>query len=214
MSRKAIILILIITLFILPACTNQGLNIIEEENEQLSNEIIKLEELITEKDARIKQLEKLNSNKNEEIKDLNETINMVRASSYARLDDYEDIFDYLEKKYKIHSEYKIKDDWYVINEDFFQIELLGYENAAKVDFYTLRVESGEGPILVFTDTDATDGWTYTNDNIGQIIEKHKKPLVIGGFSYAANFVIYTEVTLKDGKVIKTSKLPIYNKSDI
>ncbi|NLC03902.1 MAG: hypothetical protein GX787_06455, partial [Tissierellia bacterium] len=161
----------------------------------------------------IKQLEKLSSNKNEEIKRLNETINMVRASSQARLDDYNDIFSYLEKKYKIHSEYEIIDDWYVINEDYFQIELLGYENATKVDFYTLRVESGEGPIRVFTDTDPTDGWIYTNDNIGQIIDKHKKPLVPGGFSYAPSFIMYTEVTLEDGKVISTSKLPIYNKAD-
>lgn len=213
MARKLIILILIVTLFIVAGCTNQELNIVDEEKEQLSNEIMELNDLISKKDERIKQLEKLNSNKNEEIKELNETVNMVRASSQARLDDYDDIFDYLEKKYKIHSDYEIKDDWYVINEDYFQIELLGYENAAKVDFYTLRVESGEGPILAFTDRDPTDGWTYTNDDIGQVIEKHKKPLVTGGFSYEPSFIIYTEVTLEDGKVISTSKLPIYNKSD-
>lgn len=213
MAKKLILLILIVTLFILPGCTNQELNIVNEEKEQLSNEIIELNDLISKKDDRIKQLEKLNSNKNIELKKLKETLKMVRASSYARQDDYEDIFSYLEKKYKIHSEHEIIDDWYVINEDFFHIELLGYENAVKVDFFILRMESGEGPILVLSDTDPTDGWTYTNHNIGQIIEKHKKPLVTGSFSYEPTFLIYTEVTLQDGEVIRTSKLPIYNKSD-
>lgn len=214
MARRLLILILTVILLIIPGCTNNEVNVIDEEIEQLSNEIIELEDLISEKDERIKQLEKLNSNKNKEIVELNKTINMVRASSYARMDDYEDIFDYLEKKYKIHSEYKIIDDWYVISEDYFQIELLGYEDAVNVDFYKLRIESGEGPILLFTDKNSSDGWIYTNDNISETINKHKKPLVTGGISYEPTFLIYTEVTLKDGNFIRTSKLPIYNKSDI
>lgn len=214
MARRLVILILTVILLIIPGCTNNEVNVIDEEIEQLSNEIIELEDLISEKDARIKQLESLNSNKNIEIKELKETINMVKASAYARMDDYEDIFSYLEKKYKIHSKYEITDEWYVINEDYFKIELLGYEDAVKVDFYTLRMDSGEGPILAFTDIDPTDSWIYTDDNISEIINKHNKPLVTGGFSYEPTFLIYTEVTLKDGKLIRTSKLPIYNKSDI
>lgn len=53
--------------------------------------------------------------------------------------------------------------------DYFQIELLGYDNAQKVDFYVLRLESEEEPILILTDTDYTDGWKYTNENISDII---------------------------------------------
>lgn len=214
MAKKLIAITLTVMLLIVTGCTNKGLDIDDKEENQLSNKIIELEELIIEKDTRIKQLENLNSNKNIEIKELKETINMVRASAYARMDDYEDIFSYLEKKYKIHSEYEIKDEWYVINEDYFQIELLGYEDAVKVDFYTLRMDSGEGPILAFTDTDPTDSWIYTDDNISEIINKHNKPLVTGGFSYEPTFLIYTEVTLKDGNLIRTSKLPIYNIGDI
>ncbi len=48
-------------------------------------------------------------------------------------------FTNLEEIYKIHSNHEIKDDWYLIKDDYFQIELLQYENAKKVDFYTLRV---------------------------------------------------------------------------
>lgn len=214
MAKKLIAITLTVMLLIVTGCTNKGLDIDDKEENQLSNKIIELEELIIEKDTRIKQLENLNSNKNIEIKELKETINMVRASAYARMDDYEDIFSYLEKKYKIHSEYEIKDEWYVINEDYFQKELLGYEDAVKVDFYTLRMDSGEGPILAFTDTDPTDSWIYTDDNISEIINKHNKPLVTGGFSYEPTFLIYTEVTLKDGNLIRTSKLPIYNIGDI
>ncbi len=211
MRKKFIVVILIGILIIIFGLSNKGLHILEEEKDQLSDEVTQLEEMIVEKDHRIEQLEKLNENKTEKLKELTETVKMVRASSYARLDDYEDIFDYLEDKYKIHSEYVIEDDWYVINDDYFQIELLGYENAKKVDFYIQRLESNEEEILVFSDRKSKDGWIYTDNNISEIIEKHKEPLVTGGFSYKANFLIYAKVTLRNGKVIRTSKLPIYNK---
>ncbi|WP_062105643.1 hypothetical protein [Bacillus niameyensis] len=134
---------------------------------------------------------------------------MVRFSSYARLDDYNDTFDNLEFIYKIHSDYVIKDDWYVINDEYFQIELLDYENAKKVDFYSLRLESDIGPILVFSETNPSDGWTYTNENIGEIINKQMPSFK--GIYYEPYFLIYTEVTLEDGNRLRTSKLPIYYK---
>lgn len=109
----------------------------------------------------------------------------------------------------IHSEHIIKEDWYVINDDYFQIELLEYENAKKVDFYILRLESDEGRILVFTDTDPTDGWKYTNETIGKIINKQYGQ-DSRGFSFMPYFLMYTEVTLNDGSVIKTPNIPIYN----
>ena len=154
-------------------------------------------------------LEEVYSNKITELSVATKSLEMVRWSAMARLDDYNHSFYYLKEIYKIHSNHEIKDDWYVINDDYFQIELLDYENAKKVDFYTLRLESDEGINLVFTDTDSTDGWIYTNDNISKIINKHRR--LSGNSTFEPYFVIYTEVTLEDGNVIRTSKLPIYNK---
>jgi len=210
MVKKLIIVMLIINLLMFLGCTNKDLDIFNEEKEQLTNEILELNNLVSEKDGEISCLEKLNSNKTIELKELRESLNMVRSSSYARLDDYNDTFFNLKESYKINSKYIIKDDWYVISDDYFQIELLEYENAVKVDFYTLRMESGEGPILVFTDTDSTDGWTYTNDDISVFFDKHKDKSP-KGFSYEPYFLIYTDVTLENGKTIRTPKLPIYNK---
>lgn len=103
-----------------------------------------------------------------------------------------------------------KNDWYVISDDYFQIELLGYENSKKVKFYIERMESDEERALMYTDNDNSDGWIYTNHQIGEIIDRQKKPLSRGGFSYGPYFVIYGEVTSEDGSIIKTPKLPIYN----
>ena len=168
----------------------------------------KSQELMWKKDEEINRLKDSISEKEDLIKSLE----MVRFSSYSRLDEYNDSFDNLKNVYNINSNYTIKDDWYVINEDYFQIELLGYDNAQKVDFYVLRLESEEEPILILTDTDYTDGWKYTNENISDIIDKHDKFLP-GGFSYEPYFVIYTEVALEDDNTIKTPRLPIYNVSN-
>ena len=63
---------------------------------------------------------------------------------------------------------------------------------------------------MFSDTDPTDGWIFTNDNISKIINKHNMNYG-NGSTFEPYFVIYAEVTLEDGSVIRTSKLPIYNK---
>lgn len=70
--------------------------------------------------------------------------------------------------------------------------------------------SDEGEILVFTDTKPTDGWIYTNETISDIINK-QMDRDSNGFSFEPYFLLYTEVTLKDGSVIKTPSVPIYNK---
>ncbi len=174
-----------------------------------ANEVSQLNTLLVEKEREISRLEELYATKIAELSDATESLDMVRWSSNARLDDFNYSFSNLENIYKIHSTYEIKDDWYVIKDDYFQIELLQYENAKKVDFYTQRLESGEGKNLVFSDTDPTNGWIYTNDTISKIIDKQKD--YKNGSTFEPFFIIYAEVTLEDGNVISTSKLPIYNK---
>lgn len=210
MAKKLIVGVIIFILLLISGCTSKELDIFYEEREQLTNRILDFEKILTEKDEEINCLKEVISNMEIESRELLDSLEKVRFSSYARLDDYDDSFDNLKKIFKINSKYEIKDDWYVISDDYFQIELLGYENAKKVDFYVLKLESDQEPFLIFTDTDSSDGWEYTNDNIGEIINKHKVPFGVG-FSYEPYYLIYAEVTLKDGNVIKTSKLPIYNK---
>lgn len=207
---KKILIVFVMVLLILQTsgCTNKVLDAFNEEKEQLTNEISKLKSIISKKDKEIAHLENANSDYRDKINELSKSLEMIKFSSYARLNDYNDAFSNLEKIYKINSNYKIRDDWYVINDDYFEIELLGYEDALKVDFYTIRMESGDGPVIVFSDTDPSDGWIYNNDNISQIINKHTQ--LSGGFSYEPYFLLYTEVSLKDDKIIKTPKLPIYN----
>lgn len=176
------------------------------ERELLPDEIVELKAQISKKDEEISRLKKVNSGKDAELKELKESLDMVRFSTYARLDDYNDNFDNLVEIYRINSKHEIKDDWYVIDDDYFEIELLGHEDTIKVDFYNLRLESGEGPVLLFSDTEHMDGWIYANDSISESIEKHSSS---NGFLFEPYFVIYAEVTLEGGNIIRTSKLPIY-----
>lgn len=210
MSRKLSSGIVIIALLLMSGCMNKEIEVFYEEKERLTNEILDLKKQISEQDKKIDRLEKDNSNKRAQLRELTESLYMIRASSYDRLDDYNNSFGNLQNIYKINSNHVIKDDWYIINEDYFQIELLEYKSAKSVNFYTLRSESDQGPILIFKDIDSTDGWVYTNDDIGQIINKHIKHFS-GGLSYEPRFVIYAEVILENGSILRTSKLPIYNK---
>ncbi|MFD1779085.1 hypothetical protein ACFSFW_10440 [Fredinandcohnia salidurans] len=207
--KNKMILILFIFIFV-SGCTNTDSVTFKEEKELLTNEILELKRLNSEKDEEIKLLKESNLSETTKLSEQKTSLEMIRWSSIARLNDYNNTFDNLTNIYKLHSDHIIKDDWYVINDDYFQFELLKYENATKVDFYTFRLESDQSPNLVFTDTDYTDGWKYTNETIGNIINKQKGS-DSQGISYEPFFLIYTEVTLKDGSVIKTPNLPIYNK---
>lgn len=209
MKKKVIVLISIAILILISGCTNKAISSFKEEKDLLTKEIVKLQELISGKDKEINNLKDSISKIRAEKNELKESLKMSRFSSYSRLNDYNDSFDNLIDVYKISSNYTIKDDWYVLNGDYFDIELLGYENAKKVDFYTLRMESGEGPILLFSDNDSSDGWVFKYDNVSEIIDKQIKASP-GNFSYVPYFLIYTEVTLENGNIIRTSKLPVYN----
>lgn len=211
-SMKRGVFIIILTIIILTAtgCSSSELESFLEERELLINRISDLEEEIAKRDEEIKKLKNLINNITNEVDELEESIIMIKFSEQARFDDYNS-FDNLENIYKINSKYIIKDDWYVVQEDYFELELLGYENAKKVDFYILKLESDVGERLIFTDIDNKDGWKYINDDISKVIEKHRK--LSSEIFYGPHFVMYTEVTLNDGNVIKTPRLPIYYKTD-
>lgn len=183
-------------ILIIAGCTNNELDTLHEEKELLTNEILHLKKLIANKDEEINFL----GSKIAELSELTDSF---------RLEEYNHSFDNLQEIYKIDSKYVMKDEWYVINEDYFYLELLEFENAKKVNFYVVRLESDQPVNLVFTDTDSTDGWVYTTNHISKIIDKHK--MLSGRGTFEPYFIIYTEVTLQDGNVIRTPNLPIYNK---
>ena len=196
MNNKFIIGMLMLILLIIAGCNNNDLDTLHEEKELLMNEILHLKKLIADKDEEINILE-------------NNVAELSELTNSLRLEEYNHSFDNLQEIYKIDSKYVIKDEWYVINEDYFYLELLEFENAKSVNFNLVRLESDQPVNLVFTDTDSTDGWVYTTDHISKIIDKHK--MLSGRGTYEPYFIIYTEVTLQDGNVIRTPNLPIYNK---
>ncbi|WP_047983239.1 hypothetical protein [Ornithinibacillus californiensis] len=208
--KKLILLLFIGGILLISGCSNNDLESLQEEKERLTNEVLELKELVLEKEDEIRLLKENNSDESIKLTERTKSLEMVRWSSIARSHDSSNSFYDLPTMYKLHSEHIIKDDWYVISDDYFQIELLNYDNAKKVDFYTVRLESEGTPNLVFTDTDHTDGWTYTDKAIGKIINKHKGP-DSQGVTYEPYFLMYTEVTMEDGSVVRTSNLPIYNK---
>lgn len=209
--RKAILMMLLtVLMFTVAACNSDSLESFNEDKELLVNRISELEEELSSKDEEIRELKNSLDELREERDRLEESINMIRFSAYARLDDYDASFYNLANIYRINSKHEIIDDWYVIHEENFELELLGYEDARKVDFYILRLESDEGERLLFSDTDNGDGWKYTNENISQIINKHRES-TSAGFAYKPHFVIYARVTLDNGNIIGTPKLSIYYK---
>lgn len=209
--RKAILMMLLtVLMFTVAACNSDSLESFNEDKELLVNRISELEEELSSKDEEIRELKNSLDELREERDRLEESINMIRFSAYARLDDYDASFYNLANIYRINSKHEIIDDWYVIQEENFELELLGYEDARKVDFYILRLESDEGERLLFSDTDNGDGWKYTNENISQIINKHRES-TSAGFAYKPHFVINARVTLGNGNIIGTPKLPIYYK---
>lgn len=169
-----------------------------------ASEVSQLKAQVMEKEKDLTMLEEKIAAKTLALYEATKSLEMVRWSAIARQDEYNPPFNLLQDIFKIHSNHEIQDDWYLVKEDYFQIELLAYKNAVKVDFYTLRLESDEGTNLVYSDSDVTDGWIYTNENIGEIINKHS-------YTFEPYFLIYAEITLEDGKMITTPKLPIYYK---
>lgn len=162
----------------------------EEEIKRLKEKIIEL------KDNKIAQAQQSVISK-DEYNRLLET----RFAAYSRL-----IFEYPEKDYEILTDYYIKNDWYMINQESFELRLKGYENAQSVAFFLQKIESEINPTLLYKDDTQEDGWTYINDKVDSVIEENTK-------SYIPRYVIYTEVTFDNGREVRTSLLPIYNPAD-
>lgn len=99
MKRKVILVFFIIITLFISGCADKEADSFNEEREQLTNEIVKLQGLITEKDEEILQLKEKISDLTDERDELMESIEMVRFSSYTRLNDYNDSFDNLKNIY-------------------------------------------------------------------------------------------------------------------
>lgn len=205
---RNIITVLAIMLLILTSCSDTELEELKSNNEQLLKEIEALNQNLIDKNDEINELNSKLTRLGKDNYELKESINMIKASKEARLDDYSKSFYLLDTIYKIYTSYEVVDDWYIIKDESFKIELLGYEDAVKVEFYTLRISSDEGEILNFTDVNSSDGWIYENNEISKYINKQKKGPK-GAITFEPTFVLYAKVILKNGETIESSKLPIY-----
>lgn len=192
-----IIVVLMTIILTLTACSQ------DPPSEAIDSEIASLR-------TEVDQLKMETQSKSQEIQELKKSIQMIRFSAMSRMSSYSETFMNLEYQYLIHTDYEIVDDWYVIDSDDFRIELLDYDTAKEVRFYSLRMESDQGPMLMHMDNDPNDGWVYSSEDIGEFINQ-QSAVRSGGISFVAYFVIYAEVVLEDDTVIKTPKLPIYYK---
>lgn len=134
-----------------------------------------------------------------------ESIIMSRFSAMSRL--MFDRFDNLSNIYRLEINYDIENDWYIISDDYFELELLDNTDAIQVEFFLLKLESEFVPLSLYIDSDGTDGWSFNTNNIDEFIEPHRES---GGFKFEAYYVIYSEILRTNNEVEQSSVLPIYN----
>lgn len=205
--KKYIIITLLLTIA-LTGCTSKEIEALNNKYEELLNENNKIKQELIEKSNENVKLESIIAQNKIEIETLKESIWMIRYSSEARLDDFNDSFNLLDRTYKFHTPYIVRDDWYVISDENFKLELLGYEDALKVEICMFRMSSDEEIKTLYVDNDSSDGWIYENNKISEYINKQIRGPK-NSISYEPTFVIYAKVYYENGSVVQTSKLPIY-----
>lgn len=204
---KIILIFILIGCFSLVGCSNKELenltsqyNEAQEENTLLKDKIVSLES------QNIKLKETISLNKIISKKEFFNLI-MSRFAAMARL-LYEDI-DSLENTYSIISKHTTEEEWYILREKTFEIELLGYESAEEVTFYYTKLETDMGQRLLFRDTNSNNGWIYKTDNINEIFDSSKESYT----NWPATYVLYAEAKFADGKIKQTAVMPIYYITD-
>ena len=130
MKNIFIVLSMSVVLWTLSGCSNKDIESLQDEKAQLTNELVDLQQRISEKDVEISLLKESVSVLTSKRSELTTSVKMVRWSSIARNEN--DAFYDLTNMYRIHSDHVLKDDWYVIKHNYFQIELVGYEDAKKL----------------------------------------------------------------------------------
>lgn len=97
MKNKLLLTMCIIVSLLISGCTNKYIDSFKNEQDYLANKILELEEQISQKEEDIKHIQDLNTKKTMEIKELEESLIMLRFSANSRLRDKNDSFDI--KKY-------------------------------------------------------------------------------------------------------------------
>jgi len=133
---------------------------------------------------------------------------MERFSYQIRLgaDTYNSNVEVLEDIYKISTDYNIENQWFLLNDDSFEIELLGYEDAKEVSFYYDKLETCLVDALLVTDSDSSDGWTFKHDAISDVFGTY----TLDYDMWPPTYILYAKITMKDGQVITSQVLPLYN----
>jgi hypothetical protein len=204
---KIILIFILIGCITLVGCNNKELeNLTSQYNEAQEENILLKDKIVRLENQNIKLKETINLNK---IISRKEYFNLImsRFAAMARL-LHEDI-ESLENTYSIISNHTIEEEWYILREKSFEIELLGYESAEEVTFYYTKLETDMGPRLLFHDINSNNGWIYKTDNINEIFDSSKE----SNTNWPATYILYAEVKLSDGKIKQTAVMPIYYITD-
>lgn len=111
----------------------------------------------------------------------------------------------LEKTYKFHSDYEIMYEWFVLKENYLDLELLGFEDAKQVEFYYYKLETCMDGTLLGLDTDATDGWHLQYDKLNDLLWQYELDFEL----WPPTYVIYAKVTDADDQVITLPYIPLF-----
>jgi hypothetical protein len=184
------------------------IDILVQEKQLLSEESINLIKSLENKTREYNVLKETTSLKydNKKIITYEEFNNLVMSRFSAIVKLRHEKEDDLETIYAISSEHTTDQGWYILKGDLFEIELLGYSSAKEVKFYYTKLETCMGERLLFEDTSPDDGWIYSTDGIGEIFEASEKT----NMNWPSTYIIYAEVKLANGKIKRTSALPLYN----
>lgn len=182
-----------------------------ENNTLLSeNELLKQDKLEEESKHSERLEEIIKSYSDKKTMTYQEFYNLVmgRFAAIIKLQQFERNNGYLnpDNIYSINTEYTLEQGWYLVSGDEFEIELHGYETAKEVHFIYTKLETDMGPILLYKDTESSDGWKYSTSKIGEILEASE----IDYTTWPPTYIIYAEIVMSDDEVINAPVLPIYN----
>jgi hypothetical protein len=111
-----------------------------------------------------------------------------------------------ESEFIIHSPYSRENGWYILVGEDFSLELTGYEEAFKVEFWTIQLQTNFNNWLIIEDRDSSDGWGIEVEDIGDMIPMHEN-------NYVPLTVIYADIYFADDEMIRTETLPVYRVDD-
>lgn len=129
----------------------------------------------------------------------------VEIQNQQSVNDYYDArlyFHNINEVFFVESNHSMMNNWCVVSEDYFHIELLGHEAASKVEFWAIRLQSNIGPMLLGIDLDGDNGWKYETYDCDYFLSTHDD-------NFMPMNIIYAKIYSHDGTYSISDTFPIY-----